>query len=81
MLHIVGNLLTGTTTLLETSPQLEVCIKSYGFPKWWEFQFWEFQDFQFGSFEKNDISVQPPWIIIENIIRGKVVTSCKSGLW
>jgi hypothetical protein len=30
---------------------------------------------------QNDIWMQPPWLITENIIRGKVVASLKYGMW
>jgi hypothetical protein len=52
--------------------------KSYGRPKWWEFQFWKFKDWNLGE---NDIWVQPLWLVIENIIREKVVASPKFRLW
>ncbi len=40
----IEKILTRVTTLLQTSPQLEVCMRSYGLPKWRESQFWEFWD-------------------------------------
>jgi hypothetical protein len=43
------------TTLLQNSPQLEVCIRNYGLLKWQESQFQEFQNQQLGSPKKNDI--------------------------
>jgi hypothetical protein len=46
MSHIVEKLSMRVTTLLQTSPQLEVCIKNYGPPKLQESQFWEFQEFR-----------------------------------
>jgi hypothetical protein len=49
MLHILGNISTTVTTLLETSPQLEVCTRSYGLPKCQESQFREFWESQVGS--------------------------------
>jgi hypothetical protein len=43
----------------------------------------------FGNFEtpnlgvlgQNEIWMQPPWLIIDNTIRGKVVAFPKFGLW
>jgi hypothetical protein len=49
--HIIENLLTRVKTLLQTSPQLEVCTRSYGLPKLHESQFWEFWDSQVRSSE------------------------------
>jgi len=69
------------TNFFKTSHQSKVCIKTYGCPKWWESQFWEFRDSQLGSLKKNDILVQPPWLVIENIIKGKAVASLKSKMW
>jgi hypothetical protein len=48
------------------SPQLEVCTRSYNFPKYQKSQFREFRESQ---------------LIIENTIRGKVVSSFKFKLW
>jgi hypothetical protein len=39
MPYILGKILTRGTTFLEISPQLEVDIRSYRVPKWWEFEF------------------------------------------
>jgi len=63
------------------SPQLEVYTRSYGPPKSWESQFWEFQDQLGRVLGQNDIWMQPLWLNIENIIRGKVVVSHKFGPW
>jgi hypothetical protein len=79
--HIVEKLLMKDKTLLHTLFQLEVCTRSYELPKWQESQFWEFWDSQLGSLGKNDIWVQPSCLIVENIIRGKVVASPKFGPW
>jgi len=49
--HIIENFLTRVKTLLQTSPQLEVCTRSYGPPKLHESQFWEFWDSQVRSSE------------------------------
>jgi hypothetical protein len=43
--------------------------------------FENFRTFNLGVLGKNDIWMQSPWLIIENIIKGKVVASSKSGLW
>jgi hypothetical protein len=40
-LHTVGKLSMRATTLLQTSPQSEVCAQSYGLAKSRESQFWE----------------------------------------
>jgi hypothetical protein len=45
------------------------------------FNFGNFGTPKLGVFEQNDIKVQPPWLIIKNTIRGKVVASPKSGMW
>ncbi len=42
--HIVGNLQTRATTLLQTTPRSEVCSQSYGAPKSQESPFVQFQD-------------------------------------
>jgi len=81
MPHIVGNLLMMTTTSLLTSPQSDIFIRSDGLPKWQKFQFQKIWDSQLGSPRKNDIWVQPPWLVIENNIKGKVVASSKFGSW
>jgi len=52
---------------------IEGLHKSYGRPKWWEFQFQEFNN---SNPKENDIWVQPPWLVIENI-RENVVASPK----
>ncbi len=76
--HTIGNLSTRDNTLLQTSPQSEVCTRSYGPPKSWEFQF---RKFQLGVLGQNDIWVQAPWLGTNNTIRGKVVASPKSRPW
>jgi len=50
MAHTVGKLSMRATTLIQTSPQSEVCTQSYGTPKLQESQFWEFQDSQQNDF-------------------------------
>ncbi len=47
--HIIRKLSTRAITFLQTSPQSEVCTKSYGPPKSRESQFREFRDSQVGS--------------------------------
>jgi hypothetical protein len=42
MKNIIGKLSMRATTLLYTSPQSEVCTRSYGLPKCQKSQFWEF---------------------------------------
>jgi len=81
MPHIVGNLLMMTTTLLLTSPQSDVCTRSYGLPKWQKSQFQKNWDSRLESPRKNNIWMQPPWLVIENNIRRKVVASSKFGSW
>jgi hypothetical protein len=44
MQHIIGQLLTRTTTLLQTASQSEVCSQSYGVPKSRESQPTRFRD-------------------------------------
>jgi hypothetical protein len=79
--HIVGELSTRVTTLLETSLQLEVCTRSYVPPKLRESQLWEFQDSHLGVPKQKAIWMWPPWRGTKYIIRGKVVVSPKSGPW
>jgi hypothetical protein len=49
MPHIFEKLFIKATTFLENLLQSEVYTRSYGRPKWWEFQFWEFQDSRLGK--------------------------------
>jgi len=79
--HIFRKFLMKAVTFLDTLPQAEVYKKCYKRPKWQESQFQEFWDSQLGSPKKNDIWVQPLWLVIENIIRGKVVASPKFESW
>jgi hypothetical protein len=81
MQHIVKQLLTRATTLLQTSSQLKVCTQIYGPPKLQESQLWEFWDSHLGVLRQNDIWVLIPWPGTKYIIRGKVVASPKFGLW
>jgi hypothetical protein len=81
MPHTIGKLLTMATILLEIWAQSKVCTQSYGPPKSWESQNWEFQDSHLGVPGQNDIWVLVPWPSTKYVIRGKVVSSPKSGLW
>jgi hypothetical protein len=53
--HIIGKILTNVITLLETSPQSEVCTQSYGPSKLQEFQFRDFRDSILGVSGQNVI--------------------------
>jgi len=55
MPHIIEKISTKAKTLFEISLQLEVFTRSYGPPKWQEYQFQEFRDFRLESPRKNDI--------------------------
>jgi hypothetical protein len=79
MLHIVGNLLMMATTLLQNSPQLKVCTRSYGFQSPGSSNFENFETPNLGIPRQNDIWVQASWPSIENIIRGKVVAPPNQG--
>jgi hypothetical protein len=46
--HTVGKISMRDTTLLETSPQSEVCTQSYELPKSWKYKFKEFWDSNLG---------------------------------
>jgi hypothetical protein len=67
------------TTLLQTSLQLKVYTQSYEAPKLRKSQLWEFRDSHLGVLGQNAIWVWPLWRGTEDIIRGKVVASPKSG--
>jgi len=41
----------------------------------------EISKFNLGVLGQNEIWVQPPWLIIDNTIKGKVVVFPKFGLW
>jgi hypothetical protein len=79
--HIVGNVSTKDTMLLQTSSQSKVFTQSYRPPKSQESQLWEFQDFHLGVLEQNDIWVLVPWPGIDYTIKGKVMASPKFGPW
>jgi hypothetical protein len=55
--------------------------KKWWASKWQKSQFQEFRNSWLGNLGKIDIWVQPLWLVIENIIRGKVVASPKSRPW
>jgi hypothetical protein len=74
-------ILTRVTTLLDTSPQLEVFTQSYGPPKSWESQFREFRDSNLGVPRQNDIWMLASWPCTNNIIKEKVVASPKFRPW
>jgi hypothetical protein len=76
-----GMFSTRATTLLQTSPQLEVCRQNYEIPKSREFLFKEFRDSHLGTLRQNDVWVLTLWLRTENTIRGKVVDSPKFGPW
>ncbi len=81
MSYTIGKLLTRAKTLLETSPQLEVCTRSYGPPKLWKSQFLEFWDFQFGCLgTKWHLGVGPVAKHRDNY-KGEGVASPKSEPW
>jgi hypothetical protein len=73
--YIIGNLLMKVIIFFKTSPQSKVYTKSYKCPKWQKFQFQEFWNSQLGSTEKNDVWVQPLWLVTKNTTRGKAVAS------
>jgi hypothetical protein len=51
------------------------------FQSWGSLNFGNFEIFNLGVLGWNDIWMQPPWLITENIIRRKVVASLKFGSW
>jgi hypothetical protein len=69
------------TTFLQTSPQSEVYTRNYGFQSSGSLDFGNFETPNLGVLGKNDIWMQPLWLITKNTIKGKVVTSLKSGPW
>jgi hypothetical protein len=76
MPHIVENILTGATTLLETSSQSEVCTRNYGL------QSRRSPNFKnLGVLRQNDIWVLASWPSTKNTIRGKVMVSPKFKSW
>jgi hypothetical protein len=79
--RIVGKILTRATTFLLNSFQSKVFTRSYGHPKWQESEFKEFWDSQLGSCRKNDIWVQPPGLIMENIKKEEGGGFPKFRLW
>jgi hypothetical protein len=89
--HIVGKLLTKATTLLQTAPQFEVCLQSYGASKSWKSQLARFRDSHSGVLgEKSHLDVNP----VERCrvyykgegggfpqVRAVVSLVCPCGLW
>ncbi len=79
--HIVGNLLTRVTILLQTSPQSEACTQSYGPPKLGPkvagVPTLGISGLPFGSLGQNDIWVLVPWLGTKYAIKEKVVASLK----
>jgi hypothetical protein len=69
------------TTFLYISLQSKVYMRSYTPPKSWKSQLWEFRNSHLGVSGQNAIWMWSLWRSVENIIRGKVVVSPKSGLW
>jgi len=58
--HTIGKLSTRATTLLETAPRFEVCLRSYGAPKLRESQLAQFRDSHVGApGEKRHLDVAP----------------------
>ncbi len=57
VLYTIEKISTKVITLLQASPQSEVCTQSYRPPKLQESQFWEFRDFHLGVPGQNDILV------------------------
>jgi hypothetical protein len=79
--HIVGKILTGVTTLLETLSQLEVYTQSYGPPKVAGIPIMGILDSHLGIPRQNDIWVVTSWPATKYIIRGKVMAFPKFGPW
>jgi len=79
--HTIGKISTRATTFLQTSPQSEVFMQSYGAPNLRESQPWRFWDSHLGVLEQKSIWMWAMWRGAEYTIRGKVVASPKSGPW
>jgi len=79
--NIVGKLSRRITSLLQTSPQLEVGARSYECPKSRESKPRQFWDSILGVPGKSAIRMQVRWRVTENTIWGKVVASLESGPW
>ncbi len=79
--HIVGKLSRKATSLLQTSPQLEVGVRSYERPKSRESKLGHFRNSTLGVPGKSAIRMQVRRRVTENTIWGKVVASPKSGPW
>jgi hypothetical protein len=67
------------TTLLETSSQLKVYMRSYVPPKLQESLLWEFWDSHLGILGQNAIWMWPPCRGTKYTIRGKVMVSPSLG--
>jgi hypothetical protein len=74
-------LLTKATILLQTSFQSKGRTQTYGAPKLRKSQPWEFQNSHLGIPGQNAIWMWASWKGTKYTIRGKVVTSPKSGPW
>jgi hypothetical protein len=74
---IIGNLSTKAIIFLWTSLQSKVYTRNYGPQNGKSLNLKIFKTPNLGVLGQNDIWVQAPWPIIENIIRGKVVVSPK----
>ncbi len=81
MQHTVGKLSTRTTTLLWTSSRSKVCTQNYGPPKLRESQVWKFWNSHLKVPRQNAIWMWASCKGTKYTIRGKMVTSPKSGLW
>ncbi len=80
--HVVGKFLTRAMILLWTSPQLDVCTKSYGCPKWQGLNLKELQDSQLGKlyyFSNPDPHLDLAFMAChKDYYKGKVMVSSKS---
>jgi hypothetical protein len=79
--HIVEKLLMRATTLVGTSPWLEVYTRSYSLAKLWNSQPWRFRDSHLGVLGQKTIRMPFPWSDAEYTIWGKAVASPESGPW
>ncbi len=77
--HIVENLSTRATTLLQIASRSEVCTRSYAPSKSQESPLAGFWDSHAGVPRQKAIWMWPPWRVTEYTIRGKVVASPSSG--
>jgi len=79
--YIIGKLSMTTTTLLQTSPQSKFTQKIMALQSVENPNFGSFRTPNLGVPRQNDIWMQPPWLIIEDTIRGKVVAAPKFEPW